>query len=207
MKTKKKKLKPDAVKVSAPAKKTEALDLREIPGSNSFVRTSLKPKKDSVFPPDPATEFTPTELKCDTATDLYWQIKDIVSARFPQMLLRRVDKGHTVKTMAFIDESYECNSPPIGGISPPTWMDPCVFTQFVLEDAEVKAAIDAAIKKNSEHAVKQVEERLIKLLQEYYVPYLTAQFATVKTTMARWLIASTIWDNPAYDKYRPSDKK
>jgi hypothetical protein len=200
------KLKPTTKKIvvvaQKPAAKPEIVDLRDLPGNNQTVSLK-KPQENTIFPPDPRTVFEPVELDSNDLKSTYWQLMSLVRTRFPQLLLRRSESAGPTKTLAFFDETYECTHPPLDGLTPLTWMDPCLFCQVALEDEAVKTLIEEAIKKNSMAAVKKLENRLEELLVEVYLEYVKTQFKTVKTMTARWLIASELWENTAYENYKP----
>lgn len=193
--------KPKEEKVAKPAPKKETIDFQQVPGSNALVPASQTATQTvGIYPPEPAAAFSPVELNSDNPKSLYWQVKSLVDKRFPQMLL----KAEKAKTLAFMDESYDMAGTPIGGLSPPTWMDPCIFTSLVLADTEAAALIETAITKNSESVAKKLEARMEVLLTELYVEYVKLQFKNVKTVLARWIIASRIWDDPKFEKYKPA---
>lgn len=160
-----------------------------------------------IYPPDPQTVFDAAELLPDEPGAPYWQLSDVVKNRFPLLSLRIPVGDGEQKTMAFVDESYGCGSSTIGGIAPPTWMDPEIFVRLALQDEAIAALVNQAVAANSLRGLGAIKKELQRVFDSDYLAYSLMQFEKVSDLLARWMVARKVWTDDNQINYHPGPEK
>lgn len=166
--------------------------------------------RSDIFPPDPCDLFDKEDIDAARPESVFWQLMEMAALRFPLLSLRicwgpNGESGE--ETMAFIDPKYGCTNPPIGGIAPPTWMDPEVFVRMMMADEAVKTLADEAVRNNSFKRLADLEQAIEQVFLVEYINYIGANFERVRRLLARWAIAKRLWDSKEGANYRPGMEK
>jgi hypothetical protein len=202
-------------KVQKPVKKTteSAPDLASLPVPNLNMLPVMSEDgtadgliTSEIYPPDPNEFFTPEELRPEDPGSTFWAWLHEAHYRFALTRLR-VGTDRETALMAFYDPGYGCKYPPIGGLSPPTWMDPEVFVRQALESKELCELLDKAIAQNSYKLLPAIAAKLTEILKTEYFAYLEKRFNSVAQTLGCWFIARTVWQQEEKLKTANSRKK
>lgn len=150
-----------------------------------------KADAEEAYPPEITKGYTEKELDSSLAGSEFWRLLNIAHARWSMQRLLVEDDGR--RRPAFIDARYEMDSTPIGGLAPPTWMDPELFIRTALADTEIQTLMKLTAEATNLRQKAAIEARLQVLFETKYIDYMKKQFAGVKSLMARWLIARAAW--------------
>lgn len=151
-----------------------------------------KPDADEFYPPDPTTQYTEEELDSSNPGSEFWKLLSLSMSRWATQRLSIDVDGR--RNPAFIDARYECDGCPVGGLSPPTWMDGELFLRTALADDTIQQLMAQTASAVNTKAKTAIEERLQVLLETKYIEYLKAQFQLVKPLLAKWIMARAIWE-------------
>ena len=146
---------------------------------------------EAIFPPDLTTQYTEAELDSSVPGSEFWKLLRLASARWSAQRLCIEVGGR--RNPAFIDERYECDSQPVGGLSPPTWMDEEVFLRTAMADPTIQALQKQTADALNTKGKKAIEEQLQKLFETKYIEYIKQQFPKVRGLLAKWLMARAVW--------------
>jgi hypothetical protein len=193
----KKKHKPEPAKKPVVKKKKELTesDLIALEAPNLMGLPTLYEDSDSteeIYPPDLTTSYTDKQLNSDVPGSEFWKLLRLAMARWSMQRLLVEDKAGK-RRPAFIDSRYEIESTPIGGLAPPTWMDPEIFIRAALADKEIQNLMKLTADATNLRQKASIEARLQVLFDTKYKEYIQKQFADIKGLMARWLIARAVW--------------
>jgi hypothetical protein len=192
-----------------PVKKPDNVDLQSLgqPNINTSAWLPEDFKKGStlvqsdVYPEDPLDTYTVADLDPSKPGGEYWNLLRKVETKFPLLRLRTPLQPEGA-TMAFVDERYGCSHTPIGGIAPPTWMDPDIFLRMLLKDTKTQELVKAAVDRNSFKPLKELEAQIQLVFEAEYLPYLLEKLAGVQNLLGRWIIAHGVLTSSDKD-YRP----
>lgn len=163
-----------------------------------------KKDPDEIYPPDLTKAFTAEELNSSTPGSAFWKLLNLAMSRWnTQHLCIMVNDK---RNPAFVDERYEMDSIPVGGLAPPTWMDAEIFLRTAVEDKEIQTLMDATAAANNTKQKTALEARLQVLFDTKYREYLAKQFPKVKGLLAKWLMARAVWmkEEPKKKSVKPA---
>lgn len=111
-------------------------------------------------------------------------------APWPELYLMKNDSSsHPTGVMFVADEHKTVDWWSRDTKAPPTWMDPCIFTQLLLSDPEVVKLLDKAVAANSQEKAATLPAEVERVFINEYLVYALKEFRKVKAAYSQWLIA------------------
>jgi len=109
---------------------------------------------------------------------------------WPELYLMQSDGGVHPTGLMFVDDKHRMvDWWSRDSKAPPTWMDPCVFTQMVFADEKCKQLLDKVVKKNSQEEGAPLRAEVERVFINSYLVYALRQFRKASPMYREWLMA------------------
>lgn len=109
---------------------------------------------------------------------------------FPELYLMKSDGGVHPTGLLFVDDKHGAKDWwDRDTKAPPTWMDPCVFTQMAFANPDVKHILERVKKKNAQELGKGLTDAIDKVFVNEYLVYALRQFRKSKQMYSEWMMA------------------